>query len=156
MTTLRFSRFTAFANSTLRLAKFTATGTTSTPKLRISRLAATGALPVSLQPIANQTAEPFATVTLTAVPGATSPTPDSYHWRQVPNGAPTVSFQDGGSTITFTVPPTMTGTPVIFGVVANLGTQASAEVTGTVTPPPHLYWAATSTGWAALNAPAQM
>jgi hypothetical protein len=148
MTTLRWSR-ALVTDPKLRWAKATLTGTGTTPKLRWSKATVTGTAPLSLQPIADQTAEALDTVTLTAVPGATSPTPTSYAWRQI--SGPATPYSDNGGSISFTVPPVMGSASLVFGVTAYIGSQASAEVTATVKPIPHLYWVASSTGWVALT-----
>lgn len=151
MTTLRVAQVTIFADHKLRVANVSLSGTGTTPKLRISGVTLTGGVTPSLRQISDQTVEALSTVTITALTGATSPTPSAYSWRQI--SGPTVTFQDNGSTITYTSPPAMQGAVVVFGVTAFVGAQSSLEVASVTNVIPHIYWTAGSTGWVALARP---
>lgn len=155
MTTLRWAKASASSvTPKLRVAHLLAQGAGTAPKLRISRMTVAGTAPVSLQPIADQQAEAFASVVLQATVGATSPAPDSYHWRQI--SGPSTSYSDNGGSITVTAPPSMTTTPVVFGVTAILGGQASSEATATITLIPHLNWTAAGGSWVPLSLPTRV
>lgn len=150
MPTLRWAKASASSvNPKLRWAKVLAQGTGTTPKLRWANVLAQGAAPVSLQAFSDQIAEALQSVTLTAVPAATSPTPTGYAWRQV--SGQHVTYADNGSSITFTAPPVMGSGALVFGVTALLGGQSSPEATVTINMIPHLYWVASSTGWTAIT-----
>lgn len=145
MVTVRWFQGNALPDRKVRWYNGTATGAGGAPKVRWYNGTATGSATLSLRPIPDTTAEPFGTVTITALVGATSPNPTGYVWRQV--SGPDTAFQDNGSSITFTAPAILTGGPVVFGVVATLGSSSSSEATAIVNVYPHLNWVATPTGW---------
>jgi hypothetical protein len=129
----------------LRVVKVVASGTGRAPTLRVARARVLGASNLSLQPFADRTVEALDVVTLTALPGATSSTPTGYEWRQV-SGAAT-AFEDNGNSITFTAPPVVGGSTVVFGCIATIDSVRSNEVTASVKVLPHLYWIAGATAW---------
>lgn len=124
-------------------------------KGRIYRAQMTGLAAVLLAPFTDRNVEPMTTQTLTAVLATGSDTPDSYTWRVVPTtGSTSVAILGTGATVTITSPATSSGAFVVIGVRAVKGALISPEQTIRITTPPHLRWAATSSGWVPRAAPA--
>lgn len=145
MVTLRVAKVNVEPNHKLRVAKVTLQGGATNPKLRVAKVTVQGGVTLIIRPIPDQLVEALATTVIT-VPGlANFPAFTTFSWRQM--SGPTVTFSDNGSSVSFTAPPAMGGTSVVFGVTAQNGGQSSAEATGTVNVIPHVYWSAGVTAW---------
>jgi hypothetical protein len=149
MPTLRVAKASAATPSAnkLRVAQVTAEGAATGSRLRVARVSAKGTAPLALQPMADRSAEAFEVVSVSL--GATSSTPDGYEWRQISGVA--TPFDDNGNSITFTAPPAIPGTTLVYGVSATLQTARSTESTVTIRVLPHIYWLAGASSWVPLT-----
>lgn len=149
MVKARWANATALPDRKIRWANASAAGAGGALKVRWAKASAAGGAPLALRPIPDVSSEALASVTVTALVGATSPTPTGYVWRCISD--PTLPFQDNGSSITFTTPAAYNGVTVVFGVVATLGAQSSSEATATINTIPHQYFLAGTTSWIPLT-----
>lgn len=151
MTTLRVhaaSLAGASVTPKLRVHGASVTGTViATPKLRLFKASLAGVQAVLLAPIPAQSAEPRATVSVTAAPASGTTTPDSYTWRQV--SGPTVTLTGSGATRSFSAPSLMPGATalIVLGVKGTVSGADGPEVTVNIAVLPQTRWSWNGSAW---------
>lgn len=108
-------------------------------KVRVYRAESAGTAGVVVAPMASQTVEPEALMTVTAslVGGGAA---DSWLWRRV-SGPALSTFSSAGAVATLRTPSAMPpGTTVVLGARAVVGSVTSAEVTVTLDVLPQTEW----------------
>jgi len=149
MVTLQVAKVTVQAQHKLRVAKVTAQGAGTNPKLRVANVVGRGVAPLLILPIPDQVAEGYAATTVSLPSGSTIPPAAVFAWRQI--SGPVVTFVDNGTNITFSAPTVMAGATLLFGVTPQQGSQTYTEVTAKVNVYPHLFWSAVGGVWVPLS-----
>lgn len=134
---------------TVRIGSLSVTGTAASrpgATFRVASVGVSGSVtsPVSVQPIAAQTVNPYDTVQVSAF--TASGTASSWTWRQI--SGPPVTLTRSGPTVSFVAPATMVTSTVVLGVTATSASGAtSAEVQASVTTYPHTFYTLKNGAW---------
>lgn len=149
---LKVSGTAAQSSSKLRVLRVSGTTGLANGRLRLRQLSGTVGSPLTVVPFADQSANPFDLVQLTAT--ASQGVPSSWRFTLQPNGqVHTLPLTVSGATVTFTAPGRFNGCDVVILAEAMLNGSPVSSQTATIHVSKHNEFIRKGGAWVAISRP---